>query len=79
LPVKANIPDIEFCVRQVGNEMFLLACKRNSGTANVTFSGLPSNTTRGAVLYEPGRTVSLKNGTLTDRFTQFDVHVYRLQ
>ncbi|MGZ4961824.1 MAG: hypothetical protein ACXWC8_04640 [Limisphaerales bacterium] len=79
LPVKSNVPDIEYCVRQVGNEIFLLACKRNHGNATVTFSGLPANVTGCAVLYEPGRTVAVKNGQFTDRFSQFDVHVYRLQ
>jgi hypothetical protein len=79
LPVKSSIADIEFCVRQVGNEIFLLACKRNHGTATVNFTGLPGNITGGAVLYEPGRKVVVKNGSFADRFAQFDVHVYRLQ
>jgi len=78
LPIKANVSDIEFCVRQVGNEIFVLACKRNRGAANVTFSGLPANIAEGALLYEPGRQVAVKNGTFSDRFSQFDVHVYRL-
>lgn len=79
LPIKASEPDIEFCVREVGKEIFLLACKRNHGTATVNFSGLPANTRAGAVLYEPGRNVVVKDGSFADQFAQFDVHVYRLQ
>lgn len=77
LPVKSNVADIEYCVRQVGDDVFVLACKRNRGTANVTFSGLPANISGGSVLFEP-RNVAVSNGSLTDRFSQFDVHVYKL-
>ena len=78
LPVKCNVPDIEFCVRQVGDDVFVLACKRNRGTADVSFSGLPSTVSGGSVLFEP-RNVSVTKGALTDRFSQFDVHVYKLR
>jgi hypothetical protein len=77
LPIKANAPDVEFCVRQVGSDVFVLACKRNRGTANVTFAGLPANVSGGSVLFE-SRNVDLQNGSFTDRFSQFDVHVYKL-
>jgi hypothetical protein len=78
LPVKANAPDIEFCLREVGSDIFLLACKRNHGTATVSFSGLPATLKSGTVLFEKPRDAAIKNGTLTDRFSQFDVHVYKL-
>jgi hypothetical protein len=80
LPVKSNVADIEYCVREAGGNVFLLACKRNRGTADVMFSGLPGSVTAGEVLFEPAaRQVSVKNGAFTDRFTQFDVHVYKLR
>jgi len=79
LPVKCNLPDIEFCVRQVSNEFFVLACKRNPGSAEVTFTGLPSNLSNGTVLYEQNRTIDVHAGTVTDHFAQHDVHVYRLR
>ncbi len=79
LPVKASAQDIEFCVRETGGNIFILACKRNRGTADVTFSGLPAQTSTGEVLFESGRQIAVKNGSFTDRFTQFDVHVYKLR
>jgi hypothetical protein len=77
LPVKASASDIEFCVRQVGSEIFVLACKRNRGSADVTFSGLPATLSGGSVMFEP-RDVKVDGGTFSDKFSQFDVHVYRL-
>jgi hypothetical protein len=79
LPVKANVSDIEFCVRQVGNEIFVLACKRNKGSAKVTFAGLPTTVSHGEVLFEKRRELKMNNGTFTDNFSQFDVHVYRIR
>jgi hypothetical protein len=77
LPVRSNVPDIEFCVRQVGSDVFILACKRNRGTADVTFGGLPATVSGGSVMYE-SRGVTVQNGSFTDHFSQFDVHVYKL-
>jgi hypothetical protein len=83
LPIKTNVADIEYCVREVGGEIFVLACKRNRGVADVTFSGFAPTVAAASVLFEPGRqtwrSAPLSNGTFTDRFAQFDVHVYRLR
>jgi len=70
-------PDIEFCVREVPPYIYLLACKRETTTVTVTFSGLPPFVTSGAVLYESPRTVTVQNGQFTDTFAPFDVHVYQ--
>ena len=70
-------PDIEFCVREAPPYIYLLACKRETNTVNVTFSGLPSDVNGGDVLYESPRTVTVQNGQFTDTFAPFDVHVYR--
>ncbi len=70
-------PDIEFCVRESGPSLYILATKREGATTNVTFSGLPSWATNADVLYESNRTVAVTNGQMTDSFAQWDVHVYR--
>ncbi len=70
---------IEYCVREVGDEMFLLACKTSEPTEPVEFAGLPAAATVGEVLYESPRMVEAKNGRLTDWFAPYDVHVYRFK
>jgi hypothetical protein len=73
----ATAPDIEFCVREASPYLYIIACKREGATANVTFSGLPAWVATGEVLYESPRTVAAQNGQFTDTFAPFDVHVYR--
>ncbi len=70
-------PDLEFCVREVPPYIYLLACKRETTTVTVTFSGLPDSVHAGDVLYESARTVTVENGQFADVFAPFDVHVYR--
>ena len=70
-------PDIEFCVREVPPYIYILACKRESSTVNITFSGLPISAGSGDVLYESPRTVTVQNGQFSDTFAPLDVHVYR--
>jgi hypothetical protein len=77
LPVKCSASDIEFCVREVDNEIFILACRRGRATTQVEFSGLPANTSGGPLLFEEPRRVELKNGKFSDWFAPFEVHVYR--
>ena len=73
----ATAPDIEYRVREVTPHLYLIACKREGASANVTFSGLPAWAQTGEVLYENGRTVTAANGQFSDTFEPFDVHVYR--
>jgi len=68
---------IEFSVREVGNELFILACKGEGATEKVEFSGLPGGAGKGDVLYEEPRTVQAKQGKFTDWFGPYEVHVYR--
>ena len=71
-------PDIEFCAREAGTNLYLLATKREGSNAvNVTFSGLPSWATNGTVLFESNRTVTATSGAFTDSFFQWAVHAYR--
>jgi hypothetical protein len=70
---------LEFCVREVGSEIFLLAAKREGLTAHVKFSGLGKVAEDAEVMYEPPRKVKVKDGAFTDWFGPNEVHVYRLK
>ena len=79
LPVQAQgAAGVEFAVREVAEQIFILACKREGETAQVTFKGLPAGVTGGDVLYESPRKLEVKNGQFTDWFGPEEVHVYRL-
>jgi hypothetical protein len=78
LPIKiTGATDIEFCVREAGKDLFILAAKREGDTVQATFSGLPTDVSQAEVLYEPPRTVTAKEGSFTDWFGPNEVHVYR--
>ncbi len=78
LPVKASGNAVELCVREVGRDVFVLACCRAPDmTAEVEFTGLPSEVSKGDVLFESPRNVTAKNGTFSDWFAPYDVHVYK--
>lgn len=80
LPIKVDgANDIEFCVREVGDDIYVLACKREGKTVKVEFSGLPAWTAEGNVLYESPRKVQAKDGGFTDWFAPFDVHIYHFR
>jgi hypothetical protein len=70
-------PDVEFCVREAGASLYILASKREGPTVSVTFTNLPPWAINGVVLYESPRTVTASSGQFTDSFAQWDVHVYR--
>ena len=79
LPIKCNAPDIEFSVREVGDDIFVLACKRGGATREVQFSGLPANATAGEMMFESPRRVTVAKGRFTDWFASYEVHVYRFR
>jgi len=68
--------DVEYGVREVGRDIYILACKREGKTVKVNFSGLPDWVTLGEVMYEAPRRVKVEAGEFTDWFAPFDVHVY---
>ena len=70
---------IEWCVRQAGGELFILACKREGDMVQVTFRGLPEKLGEGAVLFEEPRKVKADGGSFTDWFGPLEVHVYRFR
>jgi hypothetical protein len=79
LPVKVSHPKhIEFCVREVGKEIFVLACNRNGDeTVKVDFRGLPEEVRGSELLFEEPRRVEAKKGVFSDYFGPYEVHVYR--
>ncbi len=77
LPIKLKgATDVEYCVREVGADLYILACKREGATVNVEFSGLPIARCEGEVMYESPRKVAVNNGRFADWFGPFEVHVY---
>jgi hypothetical protein len=80
LPIKQNQGgDIEFCVREVGPDIYILACKREGATVQTEFSGLPATEPEGELMYESPRKVKAANGKFTDWFGPFEVHVYHFR
>lgn len=80
LPIRVSgASDVEFCVREVGANLFILACKREGATVNVEFSGLPDWAGPGSLMYEEPRSVTAASGSFTDWFAPFEVHVYRFR
>jgi hypothetical protein len=89
LPIHA--PDLEYVVREVGDEIFIIATRRHGDTKQITFIGLPDGITEGDVLFEEPRKVTVSRdihpirpgrgevNMFTDWFAPFDVHVYRFK
>ncbi|MEO6437076.1 MAG: hypothetical protein ABIP55_15135 [Tepidisphaeraceae bacterium] len=77
LAVQVEGSGIEFCVREAGDDVFLLACRRDRNTSEVTFRGLPVADGTGEVMFESPRRIAVKSGAFTDWFAPFEVHVYR--
>jgi hypothetical protein len=71
--------ELEYCLREVGNEIFIIASKREGNTVEVEFTGLPATATGGEVMFEEPRKVEVEKGTFTDWFAPFEVHVYRIK
>jgi hypothetical protein len=67
---------MEYVVRQTDDALYILACKRQGPAIQAEFTGLPSDISRGQVMYEAKKTVATNHGTFTDMFGPFDVHVY---
>jgi hypothetical protein len=57
-------------------DLWVIAARSGPGSSQVTISGLPSERTRGTV-YTEERSVPAADGSFTDTFEQWDVHVYR--
>jgi hypothetical protein len=75
----ANDPDTQVIVRHGSSpsDLWVIAARHGAGSEPVTISGLPSSIENGTV-YTEGRSIAVQNGSFTDTFAQWDVHVYRL-
>jgi hypothetical protein len=73
----SNDASTEVISRQgaTSSDLWVLAARSGAGPQSVTISGLPANITTGSV-YTENRSVSVSNGSFTDAFGQWDVHVY---
>jgi hypothetical protein len=72
-----DVSAIQMLVREGGDEVYILACKKEGPTMRVRFSGLPPECKRGRVLFEEPRQVEATAGSFADWFGPFEVHVYR--
>jgi hypothetical protein len=58
------------------SELWVIAARRGTGTGSVTISGLPAGIDTGTV-YTEDRSVRVENGSFSDTFARWEVHVYR--
>jgi len=72
-----DVSAIEFLVREVGDAVYVLACKKEGPTMHVRFSGLPNECKTGSVIFEEPRKVEATDGSFADWFGPNDVHVYK--
>jgi hypothetical protein len=76
----ADASAIECLVREAGDKIYVLACKKEGPTIRVRFSGLPQEINgegAGTVVFEEPRKVDAQHGTFADWFGPFEVHVYQ--
>jgi hypothetical protein len=57
------------------DDLWLIAARKGAGMRTVKFKGLPRWTHRGSV-YTENRSITASTGSFSDRFAQWDVHVY---
>jgi hypothetical protein len=60
------------------DELWVIAARHGAGSEQVTISGLPAAVQTGTV-YTENRSVEVRDGSFTDTFERWDVHVYRFQ
>jgi hypothetical protein len=64
--------------RGAGRDLWVIAARSGEGSRDVTIEGLPPSATTGTV-YTEGRSVVAADGSFTDTFERWDVHVYRFR
>jgi Ca2+-binding RTX toxin-like protein len=57
------------------NDLWVMAARSGTGTASVRIDGLPPAVTSGTV-YTENRSIAVANGSFTDTFDRWGVHVY---
>jgi hypothetical protein len=73
----SSAKEIEYCVREVNDDIFLLACNRSTTTVQVNFEQIPACDPAAEVMFESPRKVKVEKGGIQDFFGPFEVHVYR--
>ena len=56
-------------------DLWVIAARRGAGTAHVAIGGIAAAVSSGTV-YTEGRSITVSNGSFTDDFSQWGVHVY---
>jgi hypothetical protein len=76
-PLSSNDGSTEVISRQgaTSGDLWVLAARAGAGSQPVTIGGLPAGIRTGAV-YTENRTVGVADGSFTDTFGQWGVHVY---
>jgi hypothetical protein len=78
LPVKNKDKEIEFCVREDGKDLYVIACNTSgSKTLQTEFTGLPPEIESGDIVFEGPRKVKLDEGAFKDWIGPYEVHVYK--
>jgi len=80
--VATDASAIECLVREAGDNIYVLACKKEGPTIRVRFSGLPQEihgAGAGTVVFEEPRKVDAEHGSFADWFGPFEVHVYQFR
>jgi hypothetical protein len=71
---------MEWLVRETGDAIYVLACKKEGPVIRVRFNGLPEKINgqgAGRVVFEEPRKMDVKDGSFADWFGPFEVHVYK--
>jgi hypothetical protein len=76
--LRTTDPTTEIMSRRVGTRLWVIAARSGPGTRDVTITGLPDTVTKGAH-YRSKRPVTVRAGTFTETFSQWDVHVYHFR
>ena len=84
----ARAKGLEYLVREDGDDIYILACKREGDAVQIHFEWLPPTNPTGEVMFESPRKVMVKTTKdekgnaihgFTDYFGPFDVHVYKFK
>ena len=65
--------------RRVGREIWVIAARWGRGRARVRFTRLPKSLRARGWVYRENRRVVVRDRTFSDRFSRWDVHVYRFR
>jgi hypothetical protein len=77
--LKTDDPTVQAISRRgAGGDLWVIATRSGHGSRMVTITGLPAAALNGSV-YTEGRSITATDGSLTDAFDRWDVHVYRFK